>query len=136
MFGIIQFLKLKFSPPQYRLEGKCKMCGKCCRYLYSLDDYTALDFKITQFLFPKYRRFKIRGKDESGNLVLECTWIQDDNTCKYYDKRLDLCKNFPNVKYGSLGAVPEGCGFKLVPINKFDDVLTGVNKKKKTFAFK
>ena len=34
--------------------------------MYSFDTYTTTDFKIMQFLFPAYRRFYIRGKDEEG----------------------------------------------------------------------
>ncbi|MGD9581148.1 MAG: YkgJ family cysteine cluster protein [Vampirovibrionia bacterium] len=123
MIEYILLLKDKLTPPKYRLEGECKKCGRCCRLMYSLDHYTTFDFKVTQFLFPDYKRFEILGKDEQGNYMYRCKWIQDDNTCKNYKKRLTMCKNFPNVKYGSLGETPEGCGYKLVPIKKFADVL-------------
>ena len=32
--------------------------------MYSVDTYTEKEFKIMQFLFPTYRRFYIKGKDE------------------------------------------------------------------------
>ena len=54
---------------EYKITGECIKCGKCCRYMYSFDTYTTTDFKIMQFLFPAYRRFYIRGKDEEGNLI-------------------------------------------------------------------
>ncbi|MEW5819379.1 MAG: YkgJ family cysteine cluster protein [Cyanobacteriota bacterium] len=127
--SFIIYLKDKLTPPEYRLEGECKRCGQCCKLMYSLDTYTEFDFKITQFLFPAYKRFEILGKDEEGNFMFKCNWVQEDNTCKYYEKRLDMCKKFPNVKYGSLGKVPPGCGFKLVPIRKFSDVINEESQK-------
>lgn len=129
--ALILYLNDLLTPPEYQLVGKCLKCGKCCRLLYSLDTYTTFDFKITQFLFPSYRRFEVIGKDEDGNLMFRCKWIKDDNTCGNYKKRLSMCKKFPNVKYGSLGKVPDGCGYKLVPIRKFKDVYTETAGKKK-----
>lgn len=123
MLEYILFLIDKFTPAEYRLEGECKKCGKCCRLMYSLDHFTTFDFKVTQFLFPDYKRFEIIGKDIRGDMIFKCKLIQDDNTCKDYKKRLNMCKRFPNVKYGSLGKTPEGCGFRLVPIKKFNDIL-------------
>jgi Fe-S-cluster containining protein len=113
---------MKLRPPAYKLEGECRKCGTCCKLLYSLDDYTATDFRITQFFFPKYKRFNIAGKDTDGNLMLSCSWLTENNTCSQYDKRLNLCKNFPNVRYGSMGKLPPGCGYRLVPVSKFEDI--------------
>lgn len=108
----------------YKLEGQCLKCGKCCKLLYSLDDYTAFDFKITSFIFPAYKRFEIIGKDNEDNLMFKCKLLGNDNLCTDYNNRLKMCRNFPNVKYGSLGKVPDGCGYKLVPIKKFNDYLS------------
>lgn len=121
--SLINFILHKFKPPAYRLEGECIKCGTCCKLIYSLDDYTTIDFKITQFLFPKYNRLEIIGKDKDGNLMLRCKWLKEDSTCSHYEKRLKMCKNFPNVRYGSYGKLPEGCGYKLVPIDKFSDYI-------------
>ena len=65
---------------EYKITGKCLKCGKCCRYMYSFDTYTTTDFKIMQFLFPKYKRFYIRGKDEFGNLIFACKYVTEE--CK------------------------------------------------------
>ena len=70
---ILDFLKsiyyefLSYFVPQkqtYKVVGECKKCGKCCNYMYSYDTYTEKEFKIMQFLFPAYKRFYIKGKDE------------------------------------------------------------------------
>ena len=71
---------------EYEISGECKKCGKCCNYMYSVDTYTEKEFKIMQFLFPPYKRFYIKGRDE-------------DNTspsirCRHRSQRLEeLVKN-------------------------------------------
>ena len=79
MKKIIDFIQIlineflsNFVPERvsYEITGECKKCGKCFNYMYSVDTYTEKEFKIMQFLFPAYRRFYIKGKDEQGNLVL------------------------------------------------------------------
>lgn len=70
---------------EYKITGKCLKCGKCCRYMYSFDTYTTTDFKIMQFLFPAYKRFYIRGKDEAGNLIFACKYVTEEGLCSVYD---------------------------------------------------
>lgn len=120
---IFESIKNNFNQSEYRLEGECLKCGRCCKEIYSLDDYTTFDFKMTQLIFPQYKRLNVAGKDENGNIILQCNWLKEDGTCCDYNNRLDICRKFPNVKYGSLGKVPEGCGYRLVPVKKFGDVL-------------
>lgn len=126
---IIEFVRDMLNPPMYKVEGECLKCGQCCRQIYTFDDYTVSDFQLTQLMFPKYRRFKIRGRDKLGNLVLTCTY-QEGNLCRVHDKRLSLCKKFPNPRFGSLGAVPKGCGFRLVPTKSFEEVFQSIENKR------
>lgn len=84
---------------EYKITGKCLKCGKCCRYMYSFDTYTTTDFKIMQFLFPAYKRFYIRGKDEAGNLIFACKYVTEEGLCSVYDKRLRMCRNYPAKKF-------------------------------------
>ena len=98
---------------EYKITGKCLKCGKCCRYMYSFDTYTTTDFKIMQFLFPAYRRFYIRGKDEDGNLIFACKYVTEEGLCSVYDKRLKMCRNYPAKKISYPGKLHEGCGYKV-----------------------
>ena len=98
---------------EYKITGECKKCGKCCRYMYSFDTYTTTDFKIMQFLFPAYRRFYIRGKDEEGNLIFACKYVTDEGLCSVYNKRLKMCKKYPASKIGFPGKLHEGCGYSV-----------------------
>lgn len=98
---------------EYKISGECKKCGKCCRYMYSIDQYSPTDFKIMQLLFPAYRRFYIRGKDELGNLIFACKYVTEEGLCSVYKKRLKMCKNYPAKSIRFYGELHEGCGYKI-----------------------
>lgn len=106
----------------YEITGKCKKCGKCCNYMYSYDTYTEKEFKIMQFLFPKYKRFYIKGKDEEGNLIFACKLVTEDGLCSDYKHRLRMCKKYPLKRISYPGKLHEGCGYE-VQIKKFEDYL-------------
>lgn len=64
-----------------------------------------------QFLFPSYRRFYIRGKDEEGNLIFACKDVTEDGLCSVYNKRPRMCRKYPLPKIGYPGKLHEGCGY-------------------------
>lgn len=98
---------------EYEIVGSCKRCGKCCNYMYSFDTYTEKEFNIMQFLYPAYKRFYIKGKDELGNFIFACKYIQDNGLCSVYEKRLPMCKRYPVPKLRHYAQMHEGCGFKV-----------------------
>ena len=106
----------------YEITGECKKCGKCCNYMYSIDTYTEKEFRIMQFLFPAYKRFYIKGKDEYGNLIFACKMVTKDGLCSDYKHRLRMCKNYPAKKISYPGRLHEGCGYK-VEEKHFEDYL-------------
>ena len=69
-FVIFNEIRSYFVPEKvsYEITGECKKCGKCCNYMYSKDTYTEKEFKIMQFLFPAYKRFYIKGKDDAKRI--------------------------------------------------------------------
>ncbi|MCR5266376.1 MAG: YkgJ family cysteine cluster protein [Cyanobacteria bacterium RUI128] len=107
---------------EYEIVGQCLKCGKCCNYMYSYDTYTEKEFKIMQFLFPAYKRFYIKGKDEDGNLIFACKYVTKEGLCSVYDKRLPMCKKYPARKIYSHAKLHEGCGYKIIDKN-FEDYL-------------
>ncbi len=107
---------------EYEIQGECKKCGKCCRYMYSFDTYTEKEFKFMQFLFPSYRRFYIKGKDDKGNLIFACKYVTDNGLCSVYEKRLPMCKKYPSKKVFYPAKLHEGCGYKIVK-KSFNDYL-------------
>ena len=131
MFNIIKSLYYEFlsyfvpEKIEYEITGSCKKCGKCCRYMYSVDTYTEKEFKIMQFLYPKYKRFYIRGKDEYGNFIFACKLVNDDGTCSDYKHRLRMCRNYPAKKIMFNGIMHEGCGYT-VHKKEFKDYLKNI----------
>lgn len=108
----------------YEITGECKKCGKCCNYMYSFDTYTEKEFKIMQFIFPSYKRFYIKGKDEYGNLIFACKYVTKEGLCSVYDKRLKMCKRYPVKRIYRKMSLHEGCGYKVEEKN-FKDYLEG-----------
>lgn len=121
---IIYEILSEFVPERvsYEITGECKQCGKCCNYMYSMDTYTEKEFKIMQFLYPKYKRFYIKGKDEFGNLIFACKLVTPDGKCSDYKHRLRMCKNYPAKRINYPAKLHDGCGYK-VNIKTFDDYL-------------
>ncbi|RAI15929.1 MAG: hypothetical protein DKM22_01905 [Candidatus Melainabacteria bacterium] len=126
--NILNEIKSYFVPERitYEITGECKKCGKCCNYMYSFDTYTEKEFKIMQFIFPAYKRFYIKGKDEQGNLIFACKLVTKDGLCSDYKHRLSMCRKYPKrfVKFPAV--LHEGCGYK---VNKksFEDYLKPEN---------
>lgn len=67
-----------------------------------------------QFLFPAYKRFYIRGKDEAGNLIFACKYVTEEGLCSVYDKRpAYVAAIIPQKKISYPGKLHEGCGYKV-----------------------
>ena len=123
---IINEIKSNFVAEKisYEITGSCKKCGKCCNYMYSIDTYTEKEFKIMQTLFPKYKRFYIKGKDADGNLIFACKLVSPEGLCTDYKNRPNMCKNYPAKRIFYPGKLHEGCGYT-VNIKHFKDYMTG-----------
>lgn len=115
---------------EYEIVGECKKCGKCCTYMYSFDTYTEQEFKFMQALFPAYKRFYIKGKDEDGNFIFACKYVSESGPtkglCTVYNKRLKMCKVYPNKKIMYPAKLHEGCGYKVLKKN-FAEYLNNYN---------
>lgn len=123
--NIMNEIKSYFVPEtiRYEIVGECKQCGKCCNYMYSFDTYTEKEFKIMQFLFPAYKRFYIKGKDEKGNFVFGCKYVSEDGKCTVYKKRLKMCKRYPVKMTRYPMTLHDGCGYSVVK-KDFQDYLS------------
>lgn len=131
LFCIINEIRSYFVPEQviYEVTGKCKKCGKCCNYMYSVDTYTEKEFKIMQFLFPTYRKFYIKGKDEEGNFIFACKMVTPEGLCSDYKHRPRMCKNYPAKRVAYKAQLHEGCGYK-VNIKTFEDYVDEAKNKR------
>lgn len=113
----------------YEITGECKKCGKCCNYMYSFDTYTEKEFKIMQFLYPAYKRFYIKGKDNEGNFIFACKYVTEEGLCSVYNKRLAMCKRYPAPRIFYPADLHEGCGFT-VHKKSFNDYLKNTQDNK------
>lgn len=122
--NLINEIKSYFVPEKmtYEIVGECKKCGKCCNYMYSFDTYSEQEFKFMQLLYPAYKRFYIKGKDEDGNLIFACKYVSEEGLCTVYDKRLKMCKRYPAKRILYPAKMHEGCGFTVVK-KSFNDYL-------------
>jgi len=116
----------KFVPRRviYTRHGECLKCGKCCRYMYCNGLGSRIEFSFLQFIYPEYRRFRIVGKDESGNFVISCTLIGKENICPVYESRAAVCRNYPAKSTSIKGALHAGCGFFRKPEKTFKEFLS------------
>lgn len=116
---------LSYFVPQkqeYEIKGSCNKCGKCCETLYAAYDYSEKEFKIMQFIFPVYRRFYIKGRDEFGNCFFGCKYLNENKLCSVYKKRPLICRKYPQKKLSFYAQMPDGCGFYIEKKN-FKDYL-------------
>jgi len=124
------FPTLMFESVNYRLEGECCKCGDCCRYLLCVEPFSHADYKLMGLFFPKYKRFKIIGEDEYGNIVLACSLIREDGLCPDYKNRPGICRAYPNPnKIYSGGNLYKRCTYKLIPEKSFETCLNKMMKR-------
>lgn len=127
--NLINEIKSYFVPEKmtYEIIGECKRCGKCCNYMYSFDTYTEKEFKFMQWLYPAYKRFYIKGKDEDGNFIFACKYVSEEGLCTVYDKRLKMCKRYPAKRILYPAKMHEGCGYQVIKKDFKDYLEENVN---------
>ena len=78
---------------------------------------------------------KIIDKDETG-LVFECTNLdKETHKCKIHKKRPGICRRYPQEELFAMGGtLANDCGYRLEPIESFDDVFKKISKKKKNIV--
>ncbi len=134
-FGILKkFFYTKILKKKYYRTGSCKGCGKCCQNIYVNHGkkgfiQTEEEFNLLKFSHSFYRGLELIGKDELG-LLFKCKHLDSEtNKCKIHFFRPPICRNYPMEEIFKMGGIltPE-CGYKLTPIESFDDVLKSLSK--------
>ncbi len=127
------FLKYLLKKKYYR-EGSCNGCGACCTHIYVKHMKgvvkTEEEFNKLKLLHPFYTYLKIIGEDETG-LFFECTNLDiETKKCKIHKKRPGICRRYPQEEIFLLGGtLKDDCGYRFIPIDKFEDVLSKIKKK-------
>ena len=75
---------------------------------------------------------KIIDKDETG-IVFECMNLdKETNRCKIHKKRPGICRRYPQEELFMMGGtLAEHCGYRLEPIESFDEVFEKVSRRRK-----
>ena len=132
--NIKKFVYSKILRRHYYRVGSCKCCGECCQHIYVKHGKNVIKdeklFNKLQYLHRFYTYLKIVGKDETG-LIFSCK-MQDTVTkkCKIHKNRPGICRRYPQEELFMMGgSLSEGCGYRLEPIIKFEEVLNKLIKK-------
>lgn len=118
----------------YYRSGECLGCGRCCRQIYVRHAknvvQTEEEFSKLRLLHPFYTYLKVTGKDDIG-LIFECTNLDEETKhCKIHKKRPGICRRYPQEAIFMMGGgLADNCGYKFTPIETFDEVFEGVQKK-------
>jgi len=112
---LVQKLKNVF-PHQYKIQGKCRQCGECCKGIY-------LKMSSNQMRSSFFRNICIRWISwlfdfillkvdfENQYLVFTCKHKGEDGKCLNYAWRPPVCRNYPLVDYFKKPVFLPGCGF-------------------------
>ena len=131
---IKKFVYTKILRKHYYRVGKCKCCGECCQHIYVKHGKKVIDdeklFNKLKYLHRFYTYLEVIGKDETG-LIFSCT-MQDSVTkkCKIHKNRPGICRRYPQEELFMMGgSLSEGCGYKLEPIIKFNEIFENLMNK-------
>ena len=85
---------------------------------------TEEEFNQLKDVFPEYRRFQKREKDEDGLLRFTCKYVGEDNCCHDYYGRPQICRDYPNEElFIKGGIIASGCGYRFIPVEDFQKIL-------------
>lgn len=93
-------------------QGECLKCGQCCLNMILVHQEKVIkteeEFKRLCAEKPQFSRW-LPVRDKEGILRFNCRWLEKDRTCKFYEKRDESCKNYPDFRTATL---KPGCGFQ------------------------
>ena len=131
-----KFYYTKILKKKYYRVGKCNGCGRCCRQIYVKHAKGVIqeekDFENLKHQHRFYSYLKVTGKDEIG-LIFECQNLDfETKKCKIHKTRPSICRRYPQEEIFAMGGVlAENCGYKLIPIETFEEVFNKVKIKNK-----
>ena len=128
MHAVKKFFLTKILRRKYYRKGNCLGCGSCCKKIYVRHGRNVIKeekaFNRLKLLHEFYTYLKIVDKDETG-LVFECSKLDPEtNLCTIHNDRPGICKRYPQEELFSMGGMlSEDCGYKMLPIIPFSEVL-------------
>lgn len=126
--SVKKFIYSKILGRKYYREGNCLGCGRCCKKIYVKTHRHVIqdekDFEKLKLLHKFYTYLTVIDKDETG-LVFACSNLDEEtNLCKIHKSRPGICRRYPQEELFTMGGeITEGCGYKMVPIITFAEIL-------------
>jgi Fe-S-cluster containining protein len=125
---IKKIIYTKILRRKYYRQGCCLGCGKCCQKIYVKTGKHVIqdekEFKKLQYLHRFYSYLTIIGQDETG-LIFSCNNLdKTTNLCKIHKNRPGICRRYPQEELFIMGGeLTEECGYKMIPIIPFKEIL-------------
>ncbi len=134
--GFFRYLYLRMTGRSILVTGSCRGCGMCCRNisLEGCDGWLHSEKAFQEIVtnLPEYGRFVVVGRDSHGFLLFNCSWNTPQGSCLDYDKRLTLCRKFPeNSLVFAGGRLPPNCGYKFSTVVPFKKILNAAVHRQK-----
>lgn len=129
-----KFVYTKILGRKYYKSGQCLGCGSCCKKIYVKTHKHVIqdekEFEKLKFLHRFYTYLTVVDKDETG-LVFSCSNLDEETKlCKIHKKRPGICRRYPQEALFSMGGeLSKDCGYKMIPIISFSEVLEKEMKK-------
>lgn len=131
-----KFIYTKILKRKYYCTGNCLGCGKCCKKIYVKTSRHVIqdekEFEKLKLLHRFYGYLTVVDKDDIG-LVFSCSNLDEKtNLCKIHKHRPGICRRYPQEEIFALGGeLSEDCGYKMIPIILFSEILEKAMKKSK-----
>lgn len=125
---IKKIIYTKILRKKYYRKGQCVGCGKCCQNIYVQTSKHVVkdekEFEKLKLLHRFYTYLTVVGKDEVG-LVFSCSNLDEKtNLCKIHKNRPGICRRYPQEELFKMGGkLSDDCGYRLVPIIPFSEIL-------------
>lgn len=114
-----QKIRKVFDPPRQEIHGACRMTGNCCRSLILVEGRRPIrshrQFRRARLRNAEYETFKPRDEVGSDGLLrFRCQNLGDDNRCRIYADRPEICREYPMADMLAAGGnfLP-GCGYRI-----------------------
>ena len=92
----------------------CRECGaKCCKFIsISIDEFPEEMDSSPERYFNLHEHVRVVDTRYGREVVIlsRCTALAEDNTCRIYGDRPDMCRNF-NEENIHQYCVPKGCKY-------------------------
>ncbi|MBU0574148.1 MAG: hypothetical protein ABIJ26_05315 [Candidatus Margulisiibacteriota bacterium] len=118
--AVVQGLK-KLFPHKYKITGRCKRCGNCCREIHLKMTPRQIRSEFFRNLCIKwlvwlYDFILLEVNTEYYYLSFTCKHIGEDGKCQNYTWRYNICRNYPLLDYFEEPKFLPGCGFKKMEV--------------------